>query len=90
MTTQMTIFFEKPEIRQQFLSDIQGLVIYHDQENREEGARMNYEDTLSFYMPDLDQGDRDPENEPCSRVNLLRAEMAVDPSHYYHFANKAV
>ena len=90
MTTQMTIFFDKPETRCQFLKDIEGLIVYHDQERREEEERMNYEDTLSFYMPDLDKEGCDPVNESWFRMNLLRAEMAANSSHYYHFVNKEV
>ena len=90
MTTQMTIFFDAPETRRQFLSDIEGLVVYHDQVNRDESERMNYEDTVSFYMPDLDEKQCDPQNQPWCRMNLLRAEMAVNPSHYNHFINKVV
>ncbi len=87
MATQLTIFFDKPEIRRQFLRDIEGLIVYYDQTSREECDRMNYEDTLSFYMPDIDQDNRSPENDPSSRMNLLSAEMAVNPAHYYHLIN---
>ena len=81
MTTQMTIFFDKPEVRCQFIKDI-GMIVNHDQGHREEEDRINYEDALSFYMPDLDQDDRDPENETWSRMNLLHADMAINPSRY--------
>ena len=51
---------------------------------------MNYEDTLSFYMPDLDQDNHDPENEPWQRMNLFRAEMAVNPSRYFHLVDQVI
>ncbi len=82
MTTQMTIFFDNPETRSQFVADISDLIVYNDQVYREEIERMNYEDTLSFYMPDLDQDERDPESDPGSRMSLRRAEMVLNPSLY--------
>ena len=90
MTTQMTIFFETPETRLQFLRDIEGLVVYHDQENRDKSDRMNYEDSLSFYMPDLDASNGAPLNDPCSRMTLVHAGKAAAPSCYCHFVAREV
>jgi hypothetical protein len=90
MTTQLTIFFDTPAVRRQFLSDVQGLIVYHDENHRDEDQRMNYEEALSFYMPDLDQGNPDQVVSPCQRISLLRAEMETNPSHYYHFIGKTV
>ena len=89
MTTQMTIFFDTPDIRSQFMRDIEGLLLYNDFNSREKEERMNYEDTLSFYMPDFDQEGCDPVKEPWTRMNLCAAEMALNPSMYRYFADKA-
>ena len=85
----MTIFFDRPETRRQFLSDLEGLIVYHDQNYREGDERMNYEDTLSFFMPDLAQDPSDSEKESFPRMNLFSADMAVNPNRYFHFVNQA-
>ena len=83
----MTIFFDAPEIRRQFLRDVEGLIVYHDQANRDETDRLNFEETLSFFLPDLDQGEHDPVTEPWCRMNLARAEKAVSSSSASHSSN---
>ena len=62
------------------MRDVDGLILHHDCEYREEKDRMNYEDILSFYMPDLDQDGVDPQMNSYSRKNLFAALKAIEDS----------
>ena len=78
MAFQLTVFFDNPLTRKQFMRDVDDLIIHHDYENREEQDRMHYEDALSFYMPDHDQDGEDPLKNPWSRKNFFAALKAVE------------
>jgi hypothetical protein len=80
MTCQLTVFFNSTTERKQFMRDVDGLILHHDCEYREEKDRMNYEDILSFYMPDLDQDGVDPQMNSYSRKNLFAALKAIEDS----------
>jgi hypothetical protein len=80
MTCQLTVFFDNPVTRKQFMRDVDSLILHHDHECREEQDRMNYEDTLSFYMPDHDQDGEDPLKNPWSRKNFSVALKAAEKS----------
>jgi len=80
MTCQLTVFFDNPVTRNQFIRDVDGLILHHDHECREEQDRMNYEDAISFYMPDHDQDGVDPLKNPWSRKNLSATLKAAEKS----------
>ena len=78
MTCQLTVFFDNPSTRKQFMRDIDGLVLHHDCEYRDERDRMNYEDTLSFCMPDADACHA--QVDPWSRKNFSAALKMAEAS----------
>jgi hypothetical protein len=82
--TKLVIYFESDRIRRDFLVDISELIFWNDRQ-RDEDDRRNYEDKVSFAVPDLEGYDAEDPDSVDNQITYREASIAIDPSHPAHW-----
>ncbi len=78
--TKLVIYFDSDRIRRDFLVDISELIFWNDRQ-RDEDDRRDYEDKVSFAVPDLESYDAEHPDSPNNLLTHNEAYIAIDPSH---------
>lgn len=80
----LVMYFDSDNQRRDFMRDISGLIFWNDQ-NKDEDDRRNYEDAITFAIPDLPSFDaKDPDSD-ANRLKYREADLAIDRSHIVHW-----
>jgi hypothetical protein len=80
----LVIYFDSDRLRRDFMVDISELVFWNDR-NREEDSRRNYEDAMTFAVPDLPSFDAEDPDAISNRLTYREADKAIDPRHVARF-----
>jgi hypothetical protein len=80
----LVIYFDSDSLRRDFTLDISGLIFWNDH-NREEDSQRNYEDALTFAIPDLPSYDAVDPDSVANRLKYPQADIAIDKSHPAHW-----
>ena len=80
----LVLYFDSERLRRDFMEDISELIFWNDR-NREEDSRRNYEDAMTFAIPDLPSFDVEDPDSTANRLKYREADIAIDPRHPAHF-----
>ena len=80
----LVMYFDSDNLRRDFMRDISGLIFWNDQ-NKDEDDRRNYEDAITFAIPDLPSYDPEDPDSDVNRLMYRQADIAIDKTHPSHW-----